>query len=122
MEEFALNNKGGSMDRIKELLQAWAGWHMDGREGGYPRSVSFANERVQNDNRSTDTLCEMPEEVKRIDDEIERLAPPFKAIVALEYRDRRPQKTKAALLKIPRQVFSQRLLWIHEQLTYTMWG
>lgn len=115
-------NKGESMDRIKELLQAWAGWHTDGLSSGYPRSVSFANERVQNDNRSTDTLHEMPPDVKRVNEEIERLAPTFKAIIALEYRDRRPQKTKAALLKIPRQVFSQRLLWIHEQLTYTMWG
>lgn len=108
--------------RIKELLNEWAGWHLDGVGTGYPRQVAFASERVQTSNRSTDTMREMPPEVSRVNGEIEKLAPAFKRIIALEYLDRRPQKTKAAVIGIPRQVFSQRLLWIHEQLNFSMWG
>lgn len=108
--------------RIKELLNEWAGWHLDGVGTGYPRQVAFASERVQTSNRSTDTMREMPPEVSRVNGEIEKLAPAFKRIIALEYLDRRPQKTKAAVIGIPRQVFSQRLLWIHEQLNFTMFG
>jgi hypothetical protein len=113
--------RGDYMDRIKELLREWASFHIDKRHG-YPSQAAFATERVDGSNRSTDTFREMPAEVVKINGEIERLAPGFKRIIALEYLDRRPQKTKAALLGIPRQVFSQRLLWIHEQLNFTMWG
>lgn len=110
------------MDRIKELLREWAGWYVDNMGAGYPKQSPFATERVQNDNRSTETYREMPAEIVKLNVEIERLAPGFKRILSLEYRDRRPQKTKAALLGIPREVFSARLRWIHEQLDYTMFG
>lgn len=108
--------------RIKELLTEWAGWHMDGIGTGYPKQVAFATERVQNDNRSTETYREMPEDVSRLNKEIERLAPQFKRILHLEYLDRRPQKAKAATLGIPREVFSVRLRFVHEQLYFVMWG
>lgn len=110
------------MMRIKELLTEWAGWHHARIGTGYPKQSNFVTERVQSSNRSTETYVEMPPEVARIDAEIERLAPKFKQIISMEYMDRRPQKTKAAVLDIPRQVFSQRLLWIHEQLNFAMWG
>lgn len=109
------------MDRIKYLLQEWAGWQVDGLGGGYPTQVSFATERVQTSNRSTETYREMPPDVARLNEEIERLPPNFKRIIGMEYCDRRPQKVKAAVMNIPRQVFSARLLWVHEQLTYAMW-
>lgn len=114
--------KGSYMDPIKELLREWASWQFERVAGGYPSQSAFATERVQNSNRSTETYRSMPDEIKKLDGEIERLAPGFKRILALEYLDRRPQKTKAALMGIPRQVFSQRLLWIHEQLNFTMFG
>lgn len=113
--------KGEYMDRIKELLREWASFHID-RRHGWPTQSAFATERVQESNRSTDTFREMPAEIVQINGEIEKLAPAFKRIIALEYLDRRPQKTKAAVLGIPRQVFSQRLLWIHEQLNFVMFG
>jgi hypothetical protein len=113
--------KGEYMDRIKELLAEWASHQIDKRHG-YPSKSAFANERVDGDNRSTDTYREMPAEIVKLDVEIEKLAPGFKRVVALEYLDRRPQKTKAVLLGIPRQVFSQRLGFVHEQLTHAMWG
>lgn len=116
------NLQRACMDRIKDLLNEWAAWHVDGIGTGYPRQSAFATERVQNDNRSTETFREMPPEVKQLDEEIEKLAPNFKRILSLEYLDRRPQKTKAAVIGIPRQVFSARLLWIHEQLNFAMWG
>lgn len=93
------------------------------RFGDYPHQAAFATERVDNSNRSTETYYEdAPEEIVKLNGEIERLAPGFKRVIALEYLDRRPQKTKAAVLGIPRQVFSQRLLWIHEQLNFAMFG
>ncbi|MFC0132071.1 hypothetical protein CR105_24490 [Massilia eurypsychrophila] len=113
--------RNSAIDSIKTLLHEWAGWHID-RRTGWPTQVAFATERVQSSNRSADTYSEMPEEITRLNIEIERLAPPFKRVVSLEYFDRRPQKTKAEVLKIPRQVFSQRLLWIHEQLAFAMFG
>lgn len=106
---------------IKELLLVWAVWAID-RKGGYPREAAFAKERVDNSNRSTETYYDnAPPEVIKLNDEIERLAPPFKRILRLEYLDRRPQKTKAAIEGIPRQVFSQRVNWIHVQLNYAMY-
>lgn len=111
-----------NMQGIKDLLNEWAAWSID-RRGGYPRQAAFASERVDNCNRSTETYYDnAPPEIVRLNDEVERLAPPFKRILALEYFDRRPQKTKAALLGMPRQVFSQRVLWIHQQLSYAMFG
>lgn len=111
-----------SIDRIKELLTVWAGWHMDSVGTGYPRQSAFATERVQTSNRSTESYREMPTEVSSVNDQIERLAPGFRRVVALEYCDRRPAKTKAALLGIPREVFYARLRFIHEQLAFAMWG
>lgn len=110
------------MDRIKTLLREWAGYHIDGYGTGYPKQSAFATERVQTSNRSTETYREMPEEIVKLNTEIERLAPGFKQILRLEYLDKRPQKTKAALLGIPREVFSVRLRFIHEQLDHTIYG
>lgn len=110
------------MDRIKELLREWASWHHDKATGGYPSQSAFATERVQNNNRSTETYREMPEEIKRLDNEVEKLPPAFKRILSLEYLDKRPQKTKAAVIGIPREVFSVRLRFIHELLNHSMFG
>lgn len=108
------------MDRIKDLLQEWAGWQVDGFRGGYPAQVAFATERVQDSNRSTDTYREMPPDVAKLNAEIDKLAPNFKRVLALEYLDKRPQKTKAAIMGIPREVFSVRLRFVHEQLNFVM--
>lgn len=122
MEIIGTGNPVKQLDRIKTLLREWAAWCID-RQGGYPHQAAFATERVDNSNRSTETYFEeAPVEIVQLNGEIERLAPGFKRVIALEYLDRRPQKTKAAVLGIPRQVFSQRLLWIHEQLNFAMYG
>lgn len=116
------------MDRIKAALRDWANWHMHresgGGPGGYPRQSAFATERVQTSNRSTDTYSEshMPADLLILDGHIERLAPGHKRVIAVEYLDRRPQKAKAATLRISRQMFSARLRWIHEQLDHLMYG
>jgi hypothetical protein len=109
---------------IKDRLQEWAAWaERQHHGGGYPSQVAFATERVQSSNRSTDTYYEnLPDEIVKLNVEIEKLAPAFKRILSLEYLDRRPQKTKAAVIGIPRQVFSQRLFWIHEQLSFAIFG
>lgn len=107
---------------IKDRLREWAAYHIDNYGTGFPSQSAFAVERVQSSNRSTDTLREIPQEVEDLNKEIEKLAPGFKKILRLEYLDNRPQKTKAAVIGIPREVFSARLRWIHEQLTFVMFG
>lgn len=116
------------MDRIKGVLREWANWHLHresgGGPGGYPRQSAFAVERVQTSNRSTDTYTEsdMPPELLRLDVFVERLAPGHKRVIAVEYLDRRPQKSKAETLGMSRQIYSAQLRWIHEQLDFVMYG
>ena len=81
-------------DRIKGLLQEWAGY---------------------------DTP-DIPPEVARLNHEICRLAPTLRKVVLLEYWDSRPQKTKAAMIGITREGFSNRLRFIHEQLDFAMFS
>lgn len=116
------------MDRIKAALRDWAHWHLHresgGGPGGYPRQSAFATERVQNNNRSTDTYSDsqMPADLLFLDSQIERLAPGHKRVIAVEYMDRRPQKAKAETLGLSRQIYSAQLRWVHEQLDYLMYG
>lgn len=107
--------------RIKDLLSEWAAWQVDGYGKGYPSRVPFAVERVQFDQGRGDPR-QMPEDVGKLNDEIEKLAPQFKLIIRAEYLDRSPQKTKAAQLKMSRQLFNMRLSWVCEQLSFAMWG
>ncbi len=112
-----------SLFRIKDLLSTWATLNALKATGGYPKESAFATERVDSSNRSTETYYESwPAEIVKLDAEIERLAPMFKRILALEYLDKRPQKTKAAVLRIPREVFSARVRFIHVQLNFAMYG
>lgn len=109
------------IDRIKDLLNEWAKWHAGAYSHGYPSKVSFVTERVQSSGHGGDQR-DMPDEIKRLNDEVERFAPGFKRIINLEYMHHGPQKTKAAILKIPRQVYCARLSWIYEQLVFSLWG
>jgi hypothetical protein len=116
------------MDRIKAALREWAHWHLHreggGGPGGYPRQSAFATERVQTSNRSTDTYADsyMPPDLMRLDVLVEELAPGHKRVVAVEYLDRRPQKSKAETLGMSRQIYSAQLRWVHEQLDFAMYG
>lgn len=115
--------RGEYMDQIKELLREWASYYQDGYGIGYPRQSAFAQERVQNSNRSTDTYRAIPDVIVKLNDHIEHgLAPTFKLIVKMEYRDRRPQKTKAAVMDMARSVYCQRLAYALEQLNHMMYG
>jgi hypothetical protein len=64
----------------------------------------------------------LPADLQRVSEEIRRLAPESARVIELEYCDPRPQKTKAAQLRMSRQMFSARLRWIHEQLAFSIWG
>lgn len=101
---------------IKEKLHEWAHHSID-RAQGWASCSSFVNERVQSSVSVRNSYFEnAPEDIQRLNDEIEKLPPQFKRIIALEYSDKRPAKTKAAVLGIPRQVFYLRLSFIHEVL------
>jgi hypothetical protein len=62
----------------------------------------------------------LPPELQRVSEEINRLAPESAQVIVLEYCDPRPQKTKAATLRMSRQMFSARLRFIHEQLSFAI--
>ena len=110
------------LQRIKDALHEWASWAID-REKGYPSQSAFATERVQNDNRSTETYYDnAPPQIIKLDRAINAMPKTFVAIICMQYKDRRPQKVKAAVLGMPRQVFCQRVAWCHEQLSFTMYG
>lgn len=106
--------------RIREMLNEWAGWQADRCGLSFPSQVSFVQERVQTSGLGGADHREMPDDLVRLDREVEKLAPGFRRIVSLEYLDRRPQKAKAADLGIPREVFSARLRFIHEHLNHVM--
>lgn len=80
---------------IKQLLTEWARYHID--HAGQVRG-----------------------EVKRLDEEISRLNPKSVRILELQYCDPRPQKAKAVLVNMSREMFSARLRWIHEQLSFAL--
>jgi hypothetical protein len=108
--------------RIKELLNEWAGFYMDFVGTGYPKQSAFATERVQTSNRSTETLRSVPDDVLRLNREIELMAPAFKQIIHLEYMRKGPQKVKASILGIGQAVYSMRLSFIYESLEHKMFG
>ncbi len=105
---------------IKDLLREWAGLRLD-RQRAYPSQAAFATERVDNCHRNTETYYEdLPPRIAKLSAQIECMAPSSQKIIEMEYLDRRPQKTKAAELGMPREVFSSRLRWIHEQLDFVV--
>ena len=84
-------------DMIKRLLTAWA-LHRAG------------------------DIISIPDDVKRVDEEISRLSPQSVRILKLQYCDPRSQKAKAISLKMSRQMFSARLQWVQEQLAFILFS
>jgi hypothetical protein len=111
------------LERIKDDLRCWAALTADRTHLGYPSQCPYLNERVQA-NRSTDSFVpdELPEEMKRLITILHSFAPLFIAVIFYEYKDKRPQKTKAAVLGLTRERYSQRLAFMHENLAYRMYG
>ena len=108
--------------RIRDMLQEWAGWQCDRHGLSYPKQSAFVQERVQTSSSGGSEYREMPPDLVRLNGEVDRLAPGFKRVIALEYIDRRPQKAKAADLGISREAFSARLRFVHEHLGHIMFG
>lgn len=106
--------------RIREMLNEWAEWNRDRSGLSFPSRSAFTIERVQTSGAASQAGGEMPIDIRKLNGEIDKLAPGFKRIIALEYLDGRPQKAKAADLNIPREVFSARLRFIHEHLNHIM--
>lgn len=117
-----------NLDRIKDLLNVWAHYYRPLPDRGFPRTCSFVVERVQT-SRSTEQMVDtIPEDIKRLNDAIERMKPQFKRIISLEYFDKRPIKTKAATLTgvcgkaMKEQVYVQRRRFIYETLMWEMFA
>ena len=85
--------------RINELLQHWANWQTASSSSG---------------------ARDMAPEITTLINEIDKLASIFRRVITLEYLDSRPQKTKAAMIGIPREAFSTRVHFIHEQLDFAV--
>lgn len=117
------NLDGKPFQRIKELMTRWASLAIDKSKKGFYGQVAFATERVQDDNfKTADYDTAWPADIKRLNNFIESMAPIFKKIIRVAYLDRTPQKRKADILNMPREVFNRRLVFIHEQLEYNMFG
>lgn len=109
--------------QIRELLYVWAAYSQDRQGHGYPKQSAFASIRVDGGNRSTDTyIDETPKEVIAVEKEIDKMPPPFKAILAAEYIKRGSQSKKAIYLGIDRRLYAERLRHIHEHLMWVMYG
>ena len=67
-------------------------------------------------------LHQRPTNVKLVSMAVNTLTPKAVRILEAEYCHEGPQKTKAETLNISRQAYSARLHWIHEQLSFTLWG
>lgn len=115
------NDANSPYARIKELLTEWAAWHKDGYGIGYPSQAAFAVVRVQCEQGGLDQR-KMPDEVRRVNEEIERFAPGLKRVIKAEYFDKLPVKTKAASLGISREVYYERLRFMYEQLSFVIFG
>jgi hypothetical protein len=117
-------NDSINLDRIKDRLRERAFFYKDRNEGGFPRSVSFANERVQTSNRNTDTFVaqEVPAHIKTLDKLIDGISTYYRQVLVMEYSDNRPQKSKAQVLGITREVYSERLKHMYIQLDYALFG
>lgn len=115
-------SKPHPFDRIKDALQEWASFMKDKKQGGYPSSSAFAVERVQSSSVMDGYYANIPDRVIKLDKAIEAYPPQFKQIMNMEYMQRRPQATKAAALGIKQPVYSSRLAWMYECLSYFMFG
>lgn len=112
-----------NLDRIKDDLRYWAHLTRDSYGVGFPKKSNFVNERVQS-SASNDVYVapELPAKVVQLVTLLHSFAPEFVKIVFFEYKDSRPQKTKAQLLNLTRERYSQRLSFMHENLAYLMYG
>ena len=67
-------------------------------------------------------MHQRPENVKLVSMAVNTLTPKAVRLLETEYCCEGPQKTKAAALKISRSAYCAQLLWIYEQLSFTLWG
>lgn len=67
-------------------------------------------------------MYQRPDNVKLVSLAINTLPPKAVRILETEYCCMGPQKTKAADMSMSRQMYSARLKWIYEHLSFTLWG
>lgn len=113
-----------NLDRIKDDLRYWASLTIDRYGVGFPKKVSFVNERVQS-SASNDLYIspELPQKVQDLEAYINDLIPDHVKIILYEYKDARPQKSKYEDLGMKnREEFSRELKVVHKILAYRMYG
>ncbi len=112
-----------SIDRIKDDLRYWASLTQHRMGTGFPKKVSWYNERVQSStSQDAYTAKELPPRLQALEDCLMTYSSLHVSIVVIEYTDHRPQKTKAQLLKISRERYNQKLAFMHDELAEKMYG
>jgi len=108
------------MRDIKDMLTEWSSYYIDRADNGYPKQSPFATERVQNNNRSTDTYYDLPTDVVRLNLEIEGLSPPHRIIIREQYTKRGSLRDHARNLVMSHQCYAQILGFVHDHLAHKM--
>ncbi len=114
-------------NRIIADLKLWAACYEHREHLGYPAQSNFVTERVQSNNRSTDTYREIPADIVRLNGYIEDMPEISKAVLVMQYREKGTASVKAAKLRsvfpsMHLSVYSIRLSVIHENLSKKMYG
>jgi len=111
------------MREIKDMLTEWAAYFVDNyKVNGYPKQSAFVNERVQDNNRSTESYVDrdLPADAKAVDAEIAAMSPPHRAIIREHYTKRGSMREHAKNLKLNAATYCTVLRFIHDHLAHKL--
>lgn len=111
------------MRDIKDILTDWAGYCIDNYAvNGYPKQSAFVTERVQDNNRSTDTYIQLdlPDGIKAVDEEIAALSPPHRLVIKEQYTKKGAMREHAKNLNLNVATYCNVLRFIHDHLAHKL--
>lgn len=115
--------KASPLERIKDDLRFWASLTQHRYGTGFPKKVSWYNERVQSSTTQGSYVeKELPPKLQALEAALMEYSRLHISIVVIEYTDHRPQKTKAQILNISRERYNQKLAFMHDELAEKMYG
>ena len=112
------------MKNIEILLNEWGAWKRGENRSalGYPGEVAFSRMRVDGQRSADPAAFIVDDDVRQIDDEINRIHPDYKAIVVAHYIASGPVKVKSHRLNVSTRIYYTTLEHAHRCLAYQMGG